>query len=132
MSRLAVRSHGAVALRGCHFRTGVDLLARLPIGIAVAKGRARNATLSVARRSREWARRVLLHDPARSLELVDEHERSYPRGMFAKEREVLAVEALIRANRGQEGSERGERFLSSHQNSAHGMRMRDRLQRKSE
>lgn len=42
------------------------------------------------------ARRALLNDPARALELSDAHARSHPQGTFAEEREVLAIEALLK------------------------------------
>jgi len=71
------------------------------------------------------ARRVLLADPARSLELAEEHALRYPRGVFAEEREVLAVEALLRAGKVEAGQKRGQRFLRLHENSAHTVRMRE-------
>jgi hypothetical protein len=73
------------------------------------------------------ARRVLLIEPARSLALADEHARGYPHGVFAEEREVLAVEALIRSSQLRKGKERGDRFLHTHPQSAHGVRMRELL-----
>jgi hypothetical protein len=74
------------------------------------------------------ARRVLLNDPARSLALIDEHTRDYPRGMFVEEREVLAVEALLRAGKEHEAKSRGASFLRSHPGSAHIVRIRELLQ----
>ena len=44
------------------------------------------------------ARRVLLTTPLRTLELTEEHARDYPHGAFAEEREVLAIEAMVRAD----------------------------------
>jgi len=70
------------------------------------------------------ARRVLLIDPARSLALIGEHATRYPRGQFAEEREVLAVEALSRAGDHKAARARGESFLRAHPRSAHGVRMR--------
>jgi hypothetical protein len=64
---------------------------------------------------------------SRCLTLIDEHARLYPHGAFAEEREVLAVEALIRAGMRQAGEVRGERFLREHESSAHAVRVRDLL-----
>lgn len=74
------------------------------------------------------ARRVLLNEPARSLALADEHARDYPRGTFVEEREVLAVEALLRLGEAQQALRRGSAFLRAHPGSAHRVRILELLQ----
>jgi hypothetical protein len=44
--------------------------------------------------------------PARALELLDEHERRFPRGALVDERELFAIELLARQGRRAEASER--------------------------
>lgn len=73
------------------------------------------------------ARRVLLTEPARTLSLVEEHAQHYPQGLFAEEREVLGVEALLRAKHTTEAAVRAQRFLREHSGSAHAVRMRELL-----
>jgi hypothetical protein len=73
------------------------------------------------------ARRVLLTDPARTLELVSEHHALYPRGQFAEEREVIAVEALTRAGQADAARARGSAFFRAYPSSAHAVRMRELL-----
>jgi hypothetical protein len=67
---------------------------------------------SVAAEARllESARRALAADPARALELVARHEREYPTGVLAVEREFLAIDALVRSGRRQEAEARGRRM----------------------
>jgi hypothetical protein len=70
------------------------------------------------------ARRVLQANPARTLELTEEHARNYERGAFAEEREVLAIEALIRTQEREGARERFERFALAFPNSTHLARIR--------
>ncbi|HEX5660348.1 MAG TPA: hypothetical protein VFX59_24300 [Polyangiales bacterium] len=56
------------------------------------------------------ARRALLNDPARSLELSEEHARTYPHGTFDEEREVLAIQSLIKLGRRVEARARERAF----------------------
>jgi hypothetical protein len=65
------------------------------------------------------AQAALAASPARSLSLVGEHARKFPRGLLVQEREVLAIEALSRLGRAQEASARAERFLAAFPRSAH-------------
>jgi len=73
------------------------------------------------------ARRVLLSTPERTLALTEEHRRLYAHGAFAEERELLAIEALIRLGEQAAAKRRGETFLRDHPGSAHVVRVRDLL-----
>jgi hypothetical protein len=62
--------------------------------------------------------------PDDALRLCAEHERRFPRGAFTEEREVIAIDALVRLNRREDAKARGERFLKSHPGSADARRVR--------
>lgn len=73
------------------------------------------------------AHEALLHgSAARALALASEHRRAYPSGALAQEREVIAVEALVRLGRRDEARRRAEAFHASYPGSPHGDRV-DRL-----
>jgi hypothetical protein len=61
----------------------------------------------------EQARRSLASDPALSLAILDEHARRYPHGALHVEREVLAVDALVRASRRSEAETRAARLRAT-------------------
>jgi hypothetical protein len=64
------------------------------------------------------ARAVLAsEDPARSLSVLDEHRRRFPRGQLGEEREALAVQALVALGRYDEARERAARFRAAVPNS---------------
>lgn len=65
------------------------------------------------------ARRALLARPARALELAAEHARIYGRGTFEEEREVLAIEALLKLAREPEARTRVQAFQRRFPSSAH-------------
>lgn len=65
------------------------------------------------------AQRALRGSPAEALELANLHEREYPSGVFAEEREEIAVEALLALGFAQAGNERGRAFLERYPKSAH-------------
>jgi hypothetical protein len=67
----------------------------------------------------ERARRALASDPNRALSLTREHARSYPSGVLAQEREVIAIEALRRLGRGDEADARRGTFEQRYPQSAH-------------
>jgi hypothetical protein len=67
----------------------------------------------------ERARRALASDPNRALALTREHARSYPSGVLAQEREVIAIEALKRLGRGGEAEARRGTFEERYPQSAH-------------
>jgi hypothetical protein len=70
------------------------------------------------------ARRLLASAPEQSLSLTEEHRSHYPRGAFVEERELLAIEALVKLARTMEARTRGGAFLRAHPGSAHGERVR--------
>lgn len=57
------------------------------------------------------ARTLLPRDPAAALAILDDHERAFPRGQLADEREFMAVDALRRLGRRAEADARGEALL---------------------
>ncbi|HEX6241232.1 MAG TPA: hypothetical protein VFZ61_10080, partial [Polyangiales bacterium] len=77
----------------------------------------------------ERARRVLAHDPGRTLSLTDEHKRTFRPGLFAEERELLAIEALVGLERRDAAGRRARDFTRRHPNSVHAHRLQTILQR---
>lgn len=69
------------------------------------------------------ARRVLQATPARALELAEEHRESFPRGLFAEERELLAIESLLALDRRREGETRAAAFERQYPRSIHAQRL---------
>jgi hypothetical protein len=67
----------------------------------------------------ERARRALASDPNRALALTREHARTYPNGVLAQEREVIAIEALKRLGRSSEADSRRGTFEERYPQSAH-------------
>jgi hypothetical protein len=67
----------------------------------------------------EKARRTLASDPNRALSLTREHARTYPNGVLAQEREVIAIEALRRLGRSSEADARRGTFEQRYPQSAH-------------
>jgi hypothetical protein len=70
------------------------------------------------------ARRALTISPARSLALVADHAAHYPKGMFVQEREVIAIEALVKLQRKDEARKRAAEFERAHPRSPHLERLR--------
>jgi len=68
-------------------------------------------------------------DPAAALALAERHARDYPRGVFAQEREILAIEALLKLKRQQPALARAETFIRSYPDSPHARRVRALLER---
>jgi len=61
--------------------------------------------------------------PARALSTCQEHLRRFPRGILAQEREVLAIDALVRLGRRGEATGRAESFARSFPSSSHRRRI---------
>jgi hypothetical protein len=61
----------------------------------------------------EHARRALGSDPTLTLAMLDEHARRFPKGTLVVEREVLAVDALVRAGRRAEAERRAARLRAA-------------------
>jgi hypothetical protein len=57
------------------------------------------------------ARRMLPSRPQTTLALSGEHAQLYPRGALAEEREVLAIEALLKLGRASEARQRARAFM---------------------
>lgn len=73
------------------------------------------------------AHEALLHGaPDRALALAEGHARAYPRGALAQEREVIAIESLVRLGRRGEALARARSFHAAFPGSSHGERV-DRL-----
>jgi hypothetical protein len=65
------------------------------------------------------ARATLGSDPARALALTQQHAQAYPGGALVQEREVLAIEALVRLGQATTARQRAEAFAAAHPESAY-------------
>ncbi len=65
------------------------------------------------------AQAVLAQQPAESLARCEDHSRRFPRGTLVQEREVLAIDALVRLNRRAEAEARANRFRAAFPRSGH-------------
>lgn len=74
----------------------------------------------------EQAQDALGRAPAESLALADRHARDYPQGALAQEREVVAVDALLRLGRRAAAEARADRFRTANPGSSQ-LRRIDRL-----
>jgi hypothetical protein len=75
----------------------------------------------------ERAQRVLRSEPAAALALAQEHRARFERGALAQEREMLAIEALLRLERRAQAERRARAFTQRYPQSSHGPRLRDLL-----
>ncbi len=75
------------------------------------------------------AKVALPTDPARALRLTDEHPTVYPRGVLLQEREVIAIEALIRLGRTDDARARAASFRSRYPSSVYHGHLDDRIER---
>jgi hypothetical protein len=71
----------------------------------------------------ERAADVLRANPAAALALAEEHAARFASGDLTQEREVIAIEALVRLNRRDEARDRASRFLAAFPSSAHRLRV---------
>jgi outer membrane protein assembly factor BamD (BamD/ComL family) len=62
-------------------------------------------------------------NPAEALRALEEHRARFPQGTFAQEREVLAIEALVRLGRRAEAEARAAAFARQFPGSAHRRRI---------
>jgi hypothetical protein len=69
------------------------------------------------------AQNALSSDPAFALELTSEHVRTFPSGALAQEREVIAIDALLRLDQTAEASIRAATFHRRFPTSAHRRRV---------
>ncbi|HEY3818138.1 MAG TPA: hypothetical protein VGL81_13255 [Polyangiaceae bacterium] len=65
------------------------------------------------------AQHALPSDAARALDLANRQERQYPSGKLAEERELVAIEALVKLRRHDEARSRAGQFLQSFPGSVH-------------
>lgn len=65
----------------------------------------------------------LASEPARTLALCREHARRFRRGLLVQEREVLAIDALIRLGRTTDATQRAQAFAAAHPSSPHRRRI---------
>jgi hypothetical protein len=72
----------------------------------------------------ERARKALASEPRRALALAQEHQRRFPSGALALEREVIVIEALARSGRSAEAKRRALAFESKYPQSIHLPRIR--------
>ena len=66
---------------------------------------------------------LLHHDAAKALALTDEHAKTYPKGVLAEERELLAIEALVALGRRDAANERAAAFRTTYPTSTYGARL---------
>lgn len=67
----------------------------------------------------EQARRALNTSPSYALQLANQHRARFPNGVLTQEREVIAIEALRKLNRGGEADQRATGFSKAFPGSAH-------------
>ncbi|MBK8172286.1 MAG: hypothetical protein IPK60_18340 [Sandaracinaceae bacterium] len=65
------------------------------------------------------AQRRVATDPRSALGFVEQHERLYPQGVHAQEREVLAIQALMHLHRTSDAQRRASRFDQHFPSSTH-------------
>ncbi len=88
------------------------------------KGVSAGAPIETEAALLQRARQALASDPSRSLALVEQHRRLYPRGMLSQERELLAVKALVALGRADSARSRADAFVTAYPSSAY----RDRVE----
>jgi hypothetical protein len=72
---------------------------------------SRSSQLTAERAILDEARQALAHgDPARALDRVELHRRSFPSPLLAEERDAMWVQALVKAGRSDDARARGEAF----------------------
>jgi hypothetical protein len=73
------------------------------------------------------ARSALASRPREAFAITQEHRQQYPNGMFAQERDALAIEALMRAGEMSTARSLAERFVREHPSSPHAHRFRETM-----
>jgi len=73
------------------------------------------------------ARAALAGRPRDAYALTEQHREHYPRGLFAQERDALAIEALLRAGDTEAARGLARKFVSAHPDSPHAHRFRETL-----
>lgn len=75
------------------------------------------------------AQRALDFEPRSALALAEEHAEAYPRGVFVQEREMLAIQALLKLRERRAALARAEEFLNHYPTSPHARHLRPLLER---
>lgn len=75
----------------------------------------------------ERAQRALSTDARLALQLADQHRREYAHGTFAQEREMLAIDALLRLGERAAAERRARAFVRAFPASSHRTRLEDLL-----
>lgn len=75
------------------------------------------------------AQAALADAPGHALALCSRHAEQYPNGTLAQERDVIAIDALLRLGRVDEASARARVFEARYPGSAHSHRLREQLER---
>jgi len=70
------------------------------------------------------AQKALASDPSRALTLIRKADAEFPEGLFAEDREGIAILALFALDRTAEARRRAEAFLRAHPRSSHADRIR--------
>lgn len=71
------------------------------------------------------AQRLQAGEPAAALAVVARHQRLFPSGILAQEREMVAIEALMRLGRRDAARARAATFLRQYPGSVHAVRIRE-------
>jgi hypothetical protein len=124
----AVQERGAASARGRrgavgNVSAGVNDTATEPLGNPAAAA-ALPSELSLIQQAEAARARG-----ADALALLATHERLYPRGALAQEREVLAIELLLKAGKLAQAAARASHFDHRYPQSAHLPRVRALLER---
>lgn len=98
------------------------------VPVTMASG-SQAPTIADEARLLETARGNLSKDPARALALVRRHEARYPGGQLGAERELIAVDALLRLGRREEAERRAAPRLEDDPDSLYAKRLRQLLGR---
>jgi len=75
------------------------------------------------------AQSAIDREPRAALALAEQHSREHPSGVFSQEREMLAMEALVKLRRVPAALARAERFVRDYPTSPHNERVRALLER---
>jgi outer membrane protein assembly factor BamD (BamD/ComL family) len=71
----------------------------------------------------ERAQDALRARPAEALALCNDHAKRFPNGMLVQEREMVAIEALVKVGRRDEARARADRFKARFPGSTHARRL---------
>jgi hypothetical protein len=96
-----------------------------PVATPINDGEARlREETALVQRAEGW----LARDPSAALRLANEHRQRFARGILSEEREVVAIDALLRLGRRDAAEQRAQLFFASHEGSLHARRIRRLLE----